>query len=447
MRSIKVDKKTLIFHIINYTALEGMVRLCDKASQIGHKCILLLEKEIKPKGNYKNILLEVSDKKESRYSILIKKILNYFNIYNFDKIIQEWIDTHKKNEEEIENIFKKINPDAIFVYGDRHGLHEPAIIQVSKKMGIKVIIPPIAYKTGFEGILASRRKFLNKQTVVTKDKIFKNQYPGQWTYDNLSKEDICFYEKWNVIAREKCDILPKNPWTLGSTGSVFVCAEGELDKRRLMNHGVKTEKILLTGSLEHDMLFEKFNQQKETKEKLEKAYRLDSKKSIILIALPQTFEHGYLSFEKHWELQENICSQASKSGHNILISLHPKMKWNIYKFLEKKYSVKIIREKLAEVLPAVDIFIVGQGSSTIPLALLCELPIIIIDSYGLNFSRYDWIISKTTIKCYNQLYEAIKNIIDNDQKIARIKKNHASQKELISPFDGKCVDRIFNFLK
>ena len=55
---------------------------------------------------------------------------------------------------------------------------------------------------------AEKKKF-KYEIIVSKDKTFKEKYENQWMHDEVSGEDISFYPKWDVPAREACGVLPK----------------------------------------------------------------------------------------------------------------------------------------------------------------------------------------------------------------------------------------------
>ena len=78
-----------------------------------------------------------------------------------------------------------------------------------------------------------------------------------------------------------------------------------------------------------------------------------------------------------------------------------------YKFLEDKYEVKISSNKLYEILPSADLFLVGQGSTTINWSILCKVPFLILDWYGHNYESNNWIKRKKLIKDESMLDDEI----------------------------------------
>ena len=439
-----------------------MVQFYEEAEKRGYTCTLLIEPRLAYNGTHNAIRLGTSDKQTAHHNLkslllampqstknFLRPIKNIFFSQlgiDYKNKIQNWINIQVRREQEIETIFDQVKPDIVFTYGDRHGGYEPATIRIANVNNIPVIIPPIAYATGIEGLLVSARKHRDERNsiCVTNNAKFKNKYPGQWVHDEETDEDFSYYPTWMVKAREQCGVLPENPWVLGGGQSTIICADGNEAKERYIRNGVKPGKIRVTGHLEHDVMYNTWQNRKESKGKLHDKYTFQSDLPLLLVALPQTWEHNILSEEEHWQLQEYLCNAAVRSKWNVLLSLHPKMELTRYKYLEDKFSIKIAVEKLGEVLPLADLYLVGQGSSTDLWAVLCEVPIIIADWYGLNYTTYNWIEGIRVIKEANKLKEVLASLTSNSSLLETFKKSHLKQKHMVSPFDGNCFNRIYN---
>jgi len=456
-----VRKYKVLLLAINQTALSSMVYLYEKAEKLGFVCKIIVEPGVLYNGTGKVERLGVSTERNSKslLSILpyfIKKPLRLARdavVASFDlnnkMAIKKWINIQNKRELTIKAFLRKENPDFVYVYGDRHGGHEPALIKISQELNIPVIIPPIAFPSEKDHLLIVRRnkRLKNRSFIVTNNVIFKNKFPLQWIHDEVTCEDFSYYPSWEVESRKRCGVLPDNPWTLGGGDSNIICTDGDKSKGRLISNGVKPGKIKITGHPEHDLLYNVFYNIRENKSKIYNKYLLNLDLPILLIALPQTWEHNILPEKEHWVLQEALCEAAALSNWNILLSLHPKMKLNHYKYLEEKFGFRIVNERLGLILPLADIYLVGQGSSTVLWAVLSEVPTIIADWYGLNYTHYDWIDGKVVIKKQADLKPTILEFVKSTTLRKTFKKYHIKQKHLVSPFDGHCVDRIFSVVE
>jgi len=447
----------------NHTALHGMTNFYLEAEKKGHVCTLLIEPKLSQCSMLNTIHLGIPDRQSSFSSLLIllelfpemiKKYLGsikriIMNIFDSDnsKLIQKWISIQFQRELEIEGILDIDTPDIIFTYGDRHGGYEPALIKIANKNNIPVVIPPIAYPSEKSGLLVSIRKQIdhNSMICVTNNPKFKKKYPKQWIHDDITAEDFSFYPPWLVVAREQCDVLPDDPWILGGGKSTIICADGKEAKDRFIRNGVDSEKIRITGHPIHDSLYKVCQQKENKKNELFQRYGFKSGLPLLIIALPQTLEHNILSEKEHWQLQEHLCTEAVQTNWNILLSLHPKMDLTKYTYLEDKFDVKISKQELWEILALADLYLVGQGSSTVLWAVICEVPIVIADWYGLNYSIYDWIKGMEIVIKKDDLLDVLQGLTTSESTILEtMRDSHRRQKHLVSPFDGECMDRILN---
>jgi len=449
----------ILFHAPNKTAAAGMEFLAELAQKRSSDVLLLLEVTFDVQAKIATIDLCDRNKKFHRafrgllVRVLpqgVKEFIKHFrDLEKFTEAREErWISSYGRKKKRITSIIKNFSPDAVYVYGDRHDGYEPALIQVAKEKNIPVVIPPIAFATDHEGLLRYRRR--SKEVLlahdVTKIKHFKIENSTQWVHDDSTGRDISYYPLWMVNARKQCDVLPENPWSLGGGYSDFVCVGGERERQRFLRNGVSPHKIRITGRLEDDQIYSQFIRRAEIRSQITSKYFAEENQ-ILLIALPQLAEHNIASESEHWNIQYAICDAAQKMGWNVLISLHPKMDKNKYSKILKKYDFHILDERLRDVMPVADIFLVGQGSSTATWAVLCEVPLVIMDWYGLNYSMYDWIDGKVIIKNAHDLEPTLLELSKNEQLREMMRAQHQKQKNSVSPFDGKSVDRILSSAK
>ena len=432
-----------------------MCNLAKKAIESGHSTKILVSGKLVAPNDIPYLLLN-DHVSYSRISLKLKILQKcrklmcavFFSRTLRNKILKSvWIKEFTRKKREIFDVIKKEKPRIVFVYGDRHGGYEPALLKICYDLDIPTVIPPIAFASGEENLLKSSRvgNKTKKVLCVTSNFNFKNRYPDQWRHDYLTGEDVTNYPDWQVEVMDEYGVLSSCPWTLGCGKSSIIQAEGVEARNRFIKNGVPPEKIKVTGHSEHDNLLKVFLNKKEKRSKLINKYDLENL-PILIISLPQLWEHNLLSESEHFILQEKLCSDSVMLNCNVLLSLHPKMLKNNYLYLEEKYKVTIIEERLNEVLPIADLYIVGQGSTTIPWAILCEVPLVILDWYGLNYKCYDWINGKVVVKKQKDFYQTIKTLTDSKEELNVMKSLHSSQKHLASPFDGHCTKRILNFV-
>jgi len=341
----------------------------------------------------------------------------------------------------IKKVLLETNPVSVVVTGDRHqvGGWEPAVLKACRELNILTIIPPISFTANVKDLPFSRRhKKLFQADLFPK---VKAKYPKQYIYDDVSKSNIFFYPPFLIEALAKSDMLPENPWVMGGGHSTFILADGEETKQRYIMLGCKPEKIIITGHPTHDNLYGLYKNRHSLRNNLNREYGFDPNKKLIIAALPQLAEHGIKDWKTHWDEIRFLCNTFSQLQANCLISLHPKMKYNQYKFIEDEYNIPISKQPLSEILPAADIF-ASTFSSTIQWAVLCQIPSIVFDFYGFNYTMYDYLTGIRIINKKTELLGELEKLIKDESYYAHMAAEQKRFSDYISPFDGKCMKRI-----
>ena len=345
----------------------------------------------------------------------------------------------------IKKILLQTNPVSVVVTGDRHQADgwEPAVLKACRELNIPAVIPPVSITANIESLPVTRRS----RKIFQADNFpeVKAKYPKQYIYDKVSKSNIFFYPPFLIKALAKSDMLPENPWVMGGGNSTFVLADGEETKKRYIRFGCKQEKIIVTGHPTHDNLYGLYNNRHNLRNDLNQKYDFDPDKKLIIIALPQLAEHGIKDWKSHWDEIRFLCDIFSGQQTNCLISLHPKMKYDQYKFIEDEYNIPISEPPLSEILPAADIF-AATFSSTIQWTVLCGIPSIVFDFYGFNYTTYDYLTGIKIINKKTELYGELDKLIKDENYYAHMSAEQKRFSDYISPFDGRCMERIVNIL-
>ena len=345
----------------------------------------------------------------------------------------------------LKKVLFEINPVSVVVTGDRHQADgwEPALLKACRELNIPAVIPPVSFTANIEGLPVTRRK----RKIFRADNFLevKAKYPKQYIYDDVSKSNIFFYPPSLTKALAKNDMLSENPWVMGGGHSTFVLADGEEARERYVRLGCKPEKIIVTGHPVHDNLFNLHKNRHKLRSSLNQKYGFAPDKKLIIIALPQLAEHGIKDWKTHWDEIRFLCDIFSLQKANCLISLHPKMKYDKYKFIEDEYNIPISKRPLSEILPAADIF-AATFSSTIQWAVLCQIPSIVFDFYGFNYTMYDYLTGTRIINKKTELPGELEKVIKDESYYAHMTAEQKKFSGYISPFDGKCMERIVDVI-
>lgn len=445
------------FLAINQTSIQGMTYLAGAAIKSGRSSKLLVTHNLSLPQDIPTVNLagtNVGKGVELRSNPFFKITKWFFKKLNIHLQIRlkniffknSYIKQFYSMENRVKELLDSENVSRLYVYGDRHGGYEAIFIKECKARGIPIVIPPISFASEKQHLIKSmmRDQKISPEYIVTDQNTFKRKYPFQWVHDEISGHDISYYPVWLTKVQESFGVLPSNPWVLGASSSDFICAESEEARSRFIKNGVSKHKILLTGHPEHDALFHNFSRRELIKEGLYKKYALRREEALMVLVLPQLLEHNLATELEHWKIQNILCKAASETGWNVLVSLHPKMSESSYRFLESKYNIRLASERLREILPTADLCVAGQGSSTIPWCVACEVPLIVADWYGLNYSVYDWISGKIVVGESKNFKGTLQEICSDRAYLFRLRDKHRSQKYEASPFDGRCTQRILD---
>lgn len=285
--------------------------------------------------------------------------------------------TYKKQRELIyktELLFNK-KVDLLIVAGDRHLGVELALIYHARMRNIPIIIPQLAIND--KGFMVKLR---SNNNLYGMNKIFAKLYPK-----NVFKN--CHFYSWgNALALKLLGILPKDPWNIGNSFATKYLATFNIYKDLAIKDGMNPDKIEVAGQIAFDKLLENYNSKETIKRNLLKKYfNMDKNSRVIVFSLPQFYEHYLMSREKSIDEIKYLLQELEQLSIPVLISLHPKMKYKDYEFIEQNFKmIKVVRdERLSEII-CISEFFISCFASTLPWASLVNSKPIFLDYYNLG---------------------------------------------------------------
>ena len=457
--------RNILFFANGKTSVNGMKYILQESLKYGYKCKILACRSLSNKlndVNRENIIFIPNN-----YLIVLQfiqlfkswMIINLFiklieSIFNLDRnILLKYFWTIRFNARYslVKKLIKKNMPDIIYTTGDRGRDLELPLLKFAKDHNIITAIVPIAYFLNKEQLhwkfktkkLRRQNKFKNKN--VTNSLDFMSRYEQQCIKHEITDSYLSFYEPWLTEAMDEVGVLPSNPWTIGGGISKYLCVENHLDFQRFIDQGVPKDKIKITGNPEHDVLHKIFKNNSKLKRLfLESINQSNKSDKILIVILPHLKEHKILNEEEHWRTVENILNPLMNTNWNILISLHPKCEKSEYLYLEEKFNCKILTKPLRNFLPLADLCIVGAGSSTGMWAMLSEVPLVIINWYGI-VNILGHIKSIIIINKKDRYSNEIKNLLLNDFALKEYKENILNETKILNTiFDGNSCKRLLD---
>ena len=180
-------------------------------------------------------------------------------------------------------------------------------------------------------------------------------------------------------------MLTKDPKSLGAGCSDKINVMSKKQINSLIDNNVPAEKIFYGSHVDYLQALQGLSNSEVSNRN---AHFKDS--PTVLVALSALFEHSLATKTVHFSIIETILESCIEKGLDIKISLHPKMDRSVYEKFLKKYSMEISNKPISTLIGQSDLYIVGQGSSTIQAAELLETNTIVTDWYGLDYTtEYD----------------------------------------------------------
>lgn len=333
----------------------------------------------------------------------------------------------------LEQALAALKPAAVVTADERLFNWELPLIKCARRRGVPVVVLPISFVADRESLLPFRQSSLHQAASF---KRLAAEHPQQVAMDQARQAQVFFYPAPMTLALARQGMLPPRPWVPGGGDADLLLAEGEKACQRFLAQGASPQKVMVTGQRAHDELFLSFQEGRALKED----EGSDAPRRLVL-SLPQLAEQGIMTWDAHWREIRFLAQTLTGLPGQSLLSLHPKMDPSKYRFIEAEYGLAIAARPLVEVLPQAHVF-AASFSSTVAWAMLCRLPTVVFDFYGLDFRMYDGLGGVTVIRERAQLQPALARLLGDRGHHARQQALLEPEAARLAPLDGQSGQRI-----
>lgn len=341
-------------------------------------------------------------------------------------------------------ILKQAMPDAIVLFGDRTLELTPGSILWARKHQKPIFEIIMAANTRDFVVFSRGEKGKKLLTTRPLNKLIALIFPQQ--VHKAYGQEYLFYSWQQTLALTFYRMLPQSPWWPGASFADHILTISDQAKQEYPNN--LHPKISVVGQYSLDALFLAHQKRHATRKKIINTYFPASahiEQDIIAVALPQFYEHNIFSKEKSIAIIETlVCFLAQVPGKKFLLSLHPKMNPEDYRFLNDKTDNIALAEseRLYEFLPCCD-FLISYFKSVINWAILCDVVPIYLNFHNQGF-KFDSHSSVITFQDENTFALELRDLLENKQLLQQ---NIANDKQHAPPFDGSAGKRILNALR
>ena len=289
----------------------------------------------------------------------------------------------------IRQLLHRDKPDLLALGGDIVGHDMALYIKAGHELGIPSVLLP--------GWMASAREpaelnLYNPRFFFSRPlNALLGYYAPNWIYTHKGRALV------RQPAQEACALMtlglaPPLPWVLHSGFADAIAVESEAARKYGIDEGLSSTVLVVTGSRTHDTLAKWMSDSTKQKVSLCEKLGLDSKKPILLSALPPDLLYALggrpsCDFTTYRDLVEFwISSLRHSTDANIIVGLHPSAKRENFSYIET-LGASISDQPIAELIPVCDYY-VASISATIQWAIACGKPVINYDVYRYRYTDY-----------------------------------------------------------
>ena len=294
----------------------------------------------------------------------------------------------EQSRRRIRAVLARFDLALVVLGGDMVGYDTSIWIQECHRRGIKVALVPSTMSDGLEQAEVYYHDPTHQLSGL--NRVAARLYP-KWVREHRGKR-LLRVPGGRVIAMELLGLAPPLPWIFNSGRADAIAIESQAMLKYYARCGITGEQLVVTGSLSDDVLAATKRDAAALREGVYRDLGLPPGRPMLLSPLPPDFLYvsggrPECEFKTYPELVEYwISSLLAVTTHNIVISLHPSVRYQEMKHIESD-RVKIGRQSTNSLVPLSDLY-VASVSSTIRWAIACGIPVINYDVYRYRYKDY-----------------------------------------------------------
>lgn len=354
---------------------------------------------------------------------------------SFAMLAKIWSDTRRARR-----LLSRTRPNAMILFDDRAAA-DMAMIKAARQARVRVVLAPYASSSP-ESDVAYRLKDAAAHGLHGMSSLLRRLIAKLFPHEvrETPHGAMLFFRASDYPALAAFRLLGGRSWLWGGGKADAVCVFGEPDRDTLVSEGVDPAKVHVTGQASLDLLFAQAARRNELKQEQARDTRDD--RSLIVCAVPQSAEHGQLSWEAHERATLDLFDALQGSRARVMLSLHPRSERAYYERLAAgRPALSISSEPLETILPAADLFI-ATYSSTVRWAVLVGVPSLIIDPADLNYAMFDGMPGVSIVKEQAAWSSAIRTALADDTLRLALATDLEKSAGLLGPRDGVASQRI-----
>ena len=386
------------------------------------------------------------------------KLFYYFLPSNGAKIESQQLQ-HEVNYHRAYHRVRKLESEKLFV--DRHVdiliLGEDGIgsnlwaISSAKHLGIRVVVIP--YGMAYSNFLV-QKGLIQKQAeddLITVDalggRVVKKNFPNWIKNSNFG--EVLYFRPSYIIALEKEGIKLRDPWCLQGGEADIILSEGLEMSDRYILEGVPKDKLMITGSIYSDVLFDHIHADKKLKAAFNRNTVISKKELRVLVCVPPSESVFWSQNARFSTLSEFYSSFSRKMknyvGVKLTYSFHPRL---ADKIRQELITIGIYPSELAVFnLIANNDLVIMHNSSLCRWAIQAKKPVINYDFYGFGTNYFPDCDGYYFTRKLKSFLTQLDKIILGEIKYETLSIGCNQKAERMGIFDGRCAERMADEIK
>ncbi|SEH53823.1 CDP-glycerol glycerophosphotransferase family protein [Magnetospirillum fulvum] len=330
-----------------------------------------------------------------------------------------------------EKIIKKLNPSIVIIPDDRIMRYNLGLILAARAHNLPVVLVPFAMSDPIWEASSRLARGIAVEPSVT------NYFPTN-IFRMPDGRQTMFYGAGQAKALIDAGLTFTTPWLVGGGDIDAICVTSSAHQATLINGHIPKDRIHLTGRPSADPFFNELSTREEKRQDLCHRYNIDMNQKIIAFNPPTYGEVGLMDKSTAINYIRSICTALKPYNKRTVVSLHPRMEYKNYRWIESEFGLPITDQPIREYICAIDILVSYLSSINLWAANL-HIPVVQLNGVGHPDTAYTslpGVVPATPETLPEALSQVIETHIDYD-----------AFENTLGPFDGQCTKRIADVLE
>lgn len=261
---------------------------------------------------------------------------------------------------------------------------------------------------------------------------------------------ILYSRPGRILAMEMLGFSPPNPWVFNSGYADAIAMESEAMVDYYVEAGLPRSNMVLTGSPSDDAMARNVENAAALRAQLYAELGLPPGKPMLLVALVPDFLYvtggrPQCDFKTYPELVDFFLgSLAEQSTYNVVVALHPSVKPETMRHLERD-AMRIATRRTAQLVPLCDVY-VASISSTIRWAIACGKPVLNYDVYRYRYTDFLGVPGVVATEERDEYRHLIRRFATEPQFVEDLRRRQQSVAHRWGRLDGGSTRRLIGLL-